>query len=32
MLVAPREIDDIIDVGARVIGGAINQAFGIDTY
>ena len=32
MLVAPREIDDIINVGARIIGGAINQAFGISAY
>ena len=29
MLVAPREIDEIIKAGARIIGGAINQAFGI---
>ena len=29
MLVAPKEIDEITTVGARIIGGAINQAFGI---
>ena len=32
MLVSPREIDDIITVGARIVGGAINQAFGISGY
>lgn len=32
MLVSPREIDEIVDVGARIIGGAINQAFGISAY
>ena len=32
MLVAPREIDDIISVGARIVGGAINQAFGISAF
>jgi spore protease len=32
MLVAPREIDEIVDVGARIIAGAINQAFGIDDF
>ena len=32
MLVAPREIDEITTVGARIIGGAINQAFGITPY
>ena len=29
MLVSPREIDEITDSAARVIGGAVNQAFGI---
>ncbi len=29
MLVAPREIDEICTKGAKIIGGAINQAFGI---
>lgn len=29
MLVSPREIDEITDAGARIISGAINQAFGI---
>ena len=32
MLVAPREIDEITDVAARIIGEAINQAFGISVY
>jgi spore protease len=32
MLVAPREIDTITTVAARIIGGAINQAFGISGY
>ena len=30
MLVAPREIDEICECSAVIIGGAINQAFGID--
>lgn len=30
MLVAPREIDEICTNASRIIGGAINQAFGID--
>lgn len=29
MFVSPREIDGIVKVGAKIIGGAINQAFGI---
>ncbi|MBO7304717.1 MAG: GPR endopeptidase [Clostridia bacterium] len=29
MMVAPKEIDDIVRVAARVIGDGINQAFGI---
>ena len=32
MLVSPREIDEITDTAARIIGGAINQAFGISVY
>ena len=32
MLVAPREIDEITTVAARIIGGAVNQAFGISLY
>ncbi len=32
MLVAPREIDEITTVGAKIIGGSINQAFGISPY
>lgn len=32
MLVSPKEIDEITDVAARLIGGAINQAFGISAY
>ena len=32
MLVAPKEIDEITSVAARIIGGAINQAFGISPY
>lgn len=32
MLVSPKEIDEITDVAARIIGGAINQAFGISVY
>ncbi len=32
MLVVPREIDEICTVAARIIGGAINQAFGIDDF
>lgn len=32
MLVVPREIDEITTVGASIIGGAINQAFGISPY
>lgn len=31
MLVAPREIDEICERAAEIIGSAINQAFGIDT-
>ena len=30
MLVAPREIDEITSIASRIIGGAINQAFGIN--
>ena len=29
MLVSPKEIDEITNVAAEIIGGAINQAFGI---
>jgi spore protease len=32
MLVAPKEIDEITSVAARIIGGAVNQAFGISGY
>ncbi len=32
MLVAPKEIDEITNIAARIIGGAINQAFGISPY
>ncbi len=32
MLVAPKEIDEITEVAGRIIGGAINQAFGISAY
>ncbi len=32
MLVSPKEIDEITDAAARLIGGAINQAFGISVY
>ena len=32
MLVAPKETDEITDAAARMIGGAINQAFGISPY
>lgn len=32
MLVSPREIDEITDVAARIIGGAVNQAFGISPF
>ena len=32
MLVAPREIDEIAAIGGKIIGGAINQAFGISPY
>ena len=32
MLVAPKEIDEITDVAAKIIGGAINQTFGISPY
>ena len=32
MMVSPREIDEITDVAARIIGGAVNQAFGISPY
>ncbi len=32
MLVAPKEIDEITSIAARIIGGAINQAFGISPY
>ena len=31
MLVAPKEIDEITSIASRIIGGAINQAFGINT-
>lgn len=29
MFVSPKEIDEIVKVGAEIIGGAINQAFGL---
>ena len=29
MIVAPKEINDIVDAAARIIGGGINRAFGI---
>lgn len=29
MFVSPREINDIVDVAARIVGGGINQAFGL---
>lgn len=29
MFVSPKEIDEIVAVGAEIIGGAINQAFGL---
>lgn len=32
MLVSPKEIDEITDVASRIIGGAINQAFGISPF
>ncbi len=32
MLVAPKEIDEITGIGAKIIGGAINQAFGISPF
>lgn len=32
MLVSPKEIDEITDVAARIIGGAVNQAFGISPF
>ncbi len=32
MLVSPKEIDEICEVGARIIGGAVNQAFGISPF
>ncbi len=32
MLVSPKEIDEICDIGAKIIGGAINQAFGISPF
>ena len=32
MIVAPKEIDEITEAAARIIGGAINQAFGISVY
>lgn len=32
MLVSPREIDEITDVAARIIGGAVNQAFGVSPF
>ena len=32
MLVAPKEIDEITQIGAKIIGGAINQAFGISPF
>ncbi len=32
MLVAPKEIDEICTVGAKIIGGAVNQAFGISPF
>ena len=32
MLVSPKEIDEIVSIGARIIGGAVNQAFGLSEY
>lgn len=32
MMVSPKEIDEITTTAARIIGGAINQAFGISPY
>lgn len=32
MMVSPKEIDEITTNAARIIGGAINQAFGISPY
>ena len=32
MLVSPKEIDEITTVSSRIIGGAINQAFGISPF
>ena len=32
MMVVPKDIDEITSVAARIIGGAINQAFGISPY
>lgn len=32
MLVVPKDIDEITSVAARIIGGAINQAFGISPF
>ena len=32
MLVSPKEIDEITTVAATIIGGAINQAFGISSF
>ncbi len=29
MFVSPKEIDEIVEIGARIIGGGINQAFGM---
>lgn len=32
MMVAPKEIDEIVSVAARIVGGGINQAFGINPF
>lgn len=32
MLVVPKDIDEVTSVAARIIGGAINQAFGISYF
>ena len=32
MFVAPKEINEIVKVASKIIGGAINQAFGINTF
>ena len=32
LLVSPKEIDEITDVASKIIGGAVNQAFGISPF